>query len=129
MKALLLSVFLFCSVATVSDSFSVTGVTVTHVLGKTEKLGNLTLNVAPSEDGNSVSLKGFEILGYKNISISGVVRRDARGNITSWSNVKIKGVPAKVTKLTGRLLPGNTDINMEGKAAGMFKFTIHYSAK
>lgn len=129
MKALFLSVLLFCSVGTVSDSFSVTGVTVTHVLGKTEKLGNLTLNVTSSEGGNSVFLKGFEILDYKNISISGIVRTDAKGNITSWSNVKIKGVPAKVNKLTGRLLPGNTDINMEGRAAGMFKFTIHYSAK
>lgn len=129
MKALFLSVLLFCSVGTVSDSFSVTGVTVTHVLGKTEKLGNLTLNVTSSEGGNSVFLKGFEILGYKNISISGIVRTDAKGNITSWSNVKIKGVPAKVNKLTGRLLPGNTDINMEGRAAGVFKFTIHYSAK
>ena len=110
-------------------SYSVTGTTVTNVMKKTEQCDNLTLNVRRTEKGNEVSLKNFQILGFKNISISGIVMTDDKGNITGFENLKIKGCPAKVSKITGKLSADGADIHMEGKAAGMFKYTIHYVAK
>lgn len=68
-------------------------------------------------------------MGFDDISITGIGYLDNKGNITSWKDIKIKGAPAKVTKLTGQLRPGNADIHMEGKAGGAFKFSIHYVAK
>lgn len=118
------------AVVTTYGPFSVTGTTVTQVMGKTEKQDNLTLNLKPTDDGGyNFSLKGFSIMGFDDISITGIGYLDSKGNITSWKDITIKGVPAKVTKLTGRLQPGNADIHMEGKAGGMFKFNIHYVAK
>lgn len=129
MKTILTAILLFCAMATTYGPFSVTGTTVTQVMGKTVKQENLTLNLKPTDDGYAFSLKGFSIMGFDNISITGIGYLDSNGNITSWKDVKIKGAPAKVTKLTGHLQPGNADIHMEGKAGGMFKFNIHYVAK
>jgi len=130
MKCLLSSVLLFCAIATSWGPFSVTGTTVTQVMGKTEKQENLTLNLKPTDDGGyTFSLKGFSIMGFDNISISGVGYLDSKGKIISWKDIRIKGAPAKVTKLTGRLHPGDADIHLEGKAGGTFKFYIHYVAK
>jgi len=129
MKTILSAIILFFAIATTWGPFSVTGTAVTQVMGKTEKQDNLTLHIKPTDDGYAFSLKGFSIMGFDNISISGIGYLDGKGNITSWKDIKIKGVPAKVTKLTGRLQPGNADIHLEGKAGGVFKFNIHYVAK
>lgn len=105
------------------------GTTDTKVMGKEETQENLILNITETDDGLSASLQGFEILGYKNISITGIITVDENGVITGWDKIVIKGAPAKVKKIQGRIGKTGADIRMTGKAGGMFPFDIHFVAK
>lgn len=105
------------------------GSTFTKVIGKEETKENLTLNVNEEGPKKVVSLKGYSILEYKDVSISGKITIDDNGNIVSYEDVVIKGVPAKVKSVSGSLNEKGADITLSGKAGGLFKFEVHYTAK
>lgn len=126
---LIAALSLFATSAMAGNPFSYKGSTDTKVMGKEERQDNLVLNLSETNDGLDVFLNGFEILGFKDISIKGILHVDESGNITGWDKIVIKGAPAKVKKIEGKLGKTSADIHMSGKAGGMFPFDIHYSAK
>lgn len=105
------------------------GSTFTKVLGKEETKENLTLNVNDEGAKKAVSLKGYSILQFKDVSISGKITVDDNGKIVSYEDVVIKGAPAKVKSVSGSLNENGADITLSGKAGGVFKFEVHYTAK
>lgn len=127
--ALAAVISIFSTAAMAGNPFSYKGTTDTKVMGKEEIQDNLVLNLSETEAGLAASLEGFEILGYKNISITGIITVDENGTITGWDKIVIKGAPAKVKKIEGRLGKTGADIRMTGRAGGMFPFDIHYTAK
>lgn len=127
--ALLAIINLFPASAMAGNPFSYKGTTDTKVMGKEETQDNLVLNLTETEAGLAASLEGFEILGFKGISITGIILVDENGDITGWDRIVIKGAPAKVKKIQGKLGKTGADIRMTGKAGGMFPFDIHYTAK
>lgn len=105
-----------------------TGTTETDVLGKHVVQHQLVLTLDKGSDGYQAQLKGFAIMGFSNISISGEIILSPQGQITGYRNAKIKGVPAKVTALTGTLTAEGADITLKGKS-GPVQFVVHYVGK
>lgn len=105
-----------------------TGTTETDVLGKHVVQHQLVLTLDKAADCYQAQLKGFAIMGFSNISISGEIILSPQGQITGFRKAKIKGVPAKVTHLTGSLTAEGADITLRGKA-GPVQFVVHYVGK
>jgi len=114
--------------ALAGNPYSYKGTTDSKVMGKQEYLDNMVLVCEQTDEGLSVSLKDYQVIGYKDMSITGVLTLDDEGNIIGFDKVVIKGAPAKAKSVTGKLTDKNADIRLTGKAAGMFNFDIHYTA-
>lgn len=120
---------LLCVSAFAGNPYSYKGKTDSKVMGKEEILENMVLNVEETTAGLAVSMKDYEILGTKGISITGVVKVNEKGEIVSFDKIDIKGAPAKVKDITGTLTNEAANIHMTGKAGGVFNFDIRYTAK
>gem|GEM_PF-7127614 len=128
-KTALVAIASLISFVASAGNYGYKGTTDTKVMGKEEVQNDLVLNVTETENGISFSMTGYEILGYKNISITGTAVLDENGKVVGWDKIVIKGAPAKVKDITGTLGKTSADIRMTGKAGGMFNFDIHYTAK
>ena len=105
-----------------------TGTATTDVIGTHESQDNLVLNVNDNGGVKSVSLSGYAVLEWKDVSITAKLTTDAKGNITAFEDVVVKGAPAKVKTVTGVLSDSKADITLKGKAAGVFNFQVVYKA-
>lgn len=105
------------------------GSTTTQVIGKTEVTKDLQLLVTNCGDEKLMTLKDYGALGYNNISISGKVTLDKMGKIVSTRDVVIKGAPVKIKSISGTITNSSADIQLDGKAAGLFEFTVRYVGK
>ena len=130
-KRIVVSLLFFLSVLTLcaAPASKYVGRTETDVLGKHESRANLVLVVEGNGPEYTAHLEGFEILGYKGISIKGKVTLSADGKIISFKDVTISGAPAKVKSLSGTMTAKGADLVLQGKAAGMFPFKVHYVAQ
>jgi len=131
-KLLIASVLLaFCGyiAAFAGERYSLIGKTDSKAMGKEETKTGLVLHVDASGSRNNVFLEGYEMLGYKDISIKAYVITAPDGTITDYGDVVIEGVVgAKVKSATGFLTKTSADITLDGKVAGVFNFHIRYRA-
>lgn len=111
------------------NPYSYKGRTDSKVMGKEEVLENMVLNVEETPAGLVVSMKDYELLGTKGISITGIVKVNEKGEIVSFDKIDIKGAPGKVKDIKGTLTKEAADVHMTGKAGGLFSFDIRYTAK
>ncbi len=120
---------MFVSVFANAQKVSYVGRTETDVMNKHELVENLTLIASGEGQTKSVSLEGYSILNFKGVSITGEVTVDAKGNIVATDKIVVKGAPGKVKTVSGVMDGKKADIILDGKAAGMFSFHVHYVAE
>lgn len=111
------------------NPYSYKGKTDSKAMGKEEVLENMVLNVEETPAGLAVSMKDYELLGTKGISITGIVKVNEKGEIIGFDKIDIKGAPGKVKDIKGTLTKEAADVRMTGKAGGLFNFDIRYTAK
>ncbi len=120
---------LFGISAFAGNPYSYKGRTDSKAMGKEEVLENMVLNVEETPAGLAVSMKDYELLGTKGISITGIVKVNDKGEIIGFDKIDIKGAPGKVKDIKGTLTKDAADVRMTGKAGGLFNFDIRYTAK
>lgn len=128
-KILSVLLLLVTVTAFAADHYTLTGGTYSKAMGKEETRDGLILNVTGNKDRSDVHLEGYEMLGYKNISIKAYLITSPDGTIVDFGDVTIKGVAgARIKTVKGFLTKSAADITLDGKVAGVFGFHIRYRA-
>ena len=119
---------LLCGASPLSPrKYALSGETFSVCAGQEETRSGQVLHVTQEGSALKLSLDGFEMMGYKNMSIRSTLETDSKGNIISFRDVKVGGISGvKVKSISGTVTDRTADITLEGKAALVFNFTITY---